>query len=1167
MIGTMHLAAIAGPDSGQVVELDGTWKTVGRAGEHACIDKQTSRAHFQIRLRRSANADSARPPSTGMRKRHETGISLTGKKRGGESAGWIEPATASLIAQIQDLDSANGTYRLRPLRILPKAGYRLWWARRTREVHLRVGECMWAGANVWQLRRAPTSLALTDLIPAEASTKRARNWRWLYLLLPALSLSWLLGRWLAGQAVLLALTAVAAAVGYGVWRHHTRRLLERLDAARIVFGFLQLMGEAGSFRGEGEADSFSTERVPNTHRPWTIDLTASTQVVARTLQVPWRKRDPHSPLAKLAIVRLKVSPTRSESVGVGDTLRVLATHEGWETWVATQVILQARARGLDPRFRLAAQTWSVYAAGGQQLITLTSSRAQTQTRAGTPPRIPQDAPAWERQRHTDHLLNIGGRAPHFDLGSTQWAQPETQRPNARSHLPTAVQTSALPGIYPPLSQGQGERGLKATIGIGNAGPVTIDLAREGPHVLVAGTTGSGKSEALRTWLWQLVRRYHPDALRLVLIDYKGGAGLGEFSELPHCEGVFTDLDEARTTRVFHALRRELKRREQELAARRLRDIAQWEEQDRANAPARLLCVIDEFRALVQTHPHLMEQCIDLAARGRSLGMHLIAATQSPAGVVSPQIRANLTMRVCLRVAQVGDSMDVLGSDLAVKLPPVAGRALLDSGSGVREVQWALTSGETAHKIAASAATAASGRKEVTRLWQPPMTARQAATWLQAHYLESAGVTGAAEVVNAENSPRAAGGSTGPAASLAGSDAGAPLAGSAFAVAEDPVSGQLSSLDLSQPVVALANDRSRRALFDQVQACLPSSVRIGHAGPAHRSGHWFIPVQEVNTAAPALRVAAENAVPILIEDLATWWAHCDYQWGTGMGEKLWQTLQRHRRAQLLVGAAVEDITRMRTFTRQLLCAPPNLATSLGLGREVGSALTDAAAFSDQAQQMTWVTTKWDDLPVSRVVPADPQGGMTELNAPAGGSYLATHCAPLQGGMAEINAPAGGGPSGKPVGHSRRHLSDHTGRERGSSPAGAATPGPHFELQMALQSHLLTGSFLQMVRHQRQLPTKEVIVFPGAESDPSEREEVASACAAAGWECVFVEDATVLAQPNKYRRLMRENLTLWFLPSAMLCRILQLPCEVAGGWGGTHLWAVCSDLTWRVHLSAR
>lgn len=216
--------------------------------------------------------------------------------------------------------------------------------------------------------------------------------------------------------------------------------------------------------------------------------------------------------------------------------------------------------------------------------------------------------------------------------------------------------------------------LPVPIGVCAAGTYTLDLVTQGPHALVAGTTGAGKSEFLVTWILQLATRFSPAALNFVLVDFKGGSAFGPLADLPHTTGMLTDLDYQSTSRALSSLRAELKSRERLFASRGFRDYQQAAAT--GDAPARLVVVIDEFRELGTAHPELLDELTSLATLGRSLGVHLVLATQRPAGIVDSQIRANMNLRVCLRVLSATDSTDVLGKSGAESLPAIAGRGLV-----------------------------------------------------------------------------------------------------------------------------------------------------------------------------------------------------------------------------------------------------------------------------------------------------------------------------------------------------------------------------------------------------------------------------------------------------------------------------------------------------------
>ncbi len=224
------------------------------------------------------------------------------------------------------------------------------------------------------------------------------------------------------------------------------------------------------------------------------------------------------------------------------------------------------------------------------------------------------------------------------------------------------------------------------IGAGYEGAAVLDLAADGPHGLIGGTTGSGKSELLQTMIASLAAANRPDELTFVLIDYKGGAAFRDCAELPHTLGMITDLDGHLTQRALASLDAELRRREQLLADVGVKDIVEYRakrDRDPELPPLpRLLLVIDEFATLVRELVEFVPGLISLAQRGRSLGLHLILATQRPAGAVSNEIRANTNLRIALRVTDRTESSDIINAPSAAAISPYTpGRALVRRGDG------------------------------------------------------------------------------------------------------------------------------------------------------------------------------------------------------------------------------------------------------------------------------------------------------------------------------------------------------------------------------------------------------------------------------------------------------------------------------------------------------
>lgn len=200
----------------------------------------------------------------------------------------------------------------------------------------------------------------------------------------------------------------------------------------------------------------------------------------------------------------------------------------------------------------------------------------------------------------------------------------------------------------------------------------LKLNADGPHFLLAGTTGSGKSQLLQTMLLSGAFRYPPQRLSYLLIDFKGGAGLGALSPLPHSVQFLDDLDLPQVTRALAYLRADVMARESlfsRLGVNGYRDYLRGCAA-RHELPAfpEMVIVVDEFKMLVETMGDAMNELMRISTIGRSLGIHLILATQRPQGAVSADIRANIGTTLCLRTASELESQNVLGGPEASRIP-------------------------------------------------------------------------------------------------------------------------------------------------------------------------------------------------------------------------------------------------------------------------------------------------------------------------------------------------------------------------------------------------------------------------------------------------------------------------------------------------------------------
>lgn len=255
---------------------------------------------------------------------------------------------------------------------------------------------------------------------------------------------------------------------------------------------------------------------------------------------------------------------------------------------------------------------------------------------------------------------------------------------AAQHVPGQVRLLDLLGLQQPsgallaAAWATSDRTPRAVLGRTAKGTYAVDLVRDGPHTLVAGTTGAGKSELLQTLIAALAATMPPTAIQFVLVDYKGGAAFRDLADLPHTVGLVTDLDAHLTRRALRSLAAELNRRERMLAAAGASDLADYS----GTAPVpRLLIVVDEFAALAKELPDFVSGLVAIAARGRSLGIHLVLATQRPGGAVTPEIRANTSLRIALRVTDEGESRDIVDQAGAAGISKhTPGRALIRAGT-------------------------------------------------------------------------------------------------------------------------------------------------------------------------------------------------------------------------------------------------------------------------------------------------------------------------------------------------------------------------------------------------------------------------------------------------------------------------------------------------------
>ena len=648
LAGPWHLAVLDGPDRGLVMAVrDGAF--LGR-GE-VLSDPLVSRRHLRLRL------------------------------YGGR-----------VLAQ--DCGSANGSYRYWHLGL---------WLRVRRETRMKEGALLRLGDSVLELRRRPCDL----VVAAPATQASSTAWLMVGSLVCVLVM--------AGSAVIALRTGSRGAMGMVMVAP-----MVTMTLMRLVPFLQQRRAQRAGRTGRAGGVRWRARRRRRGHRPG------------------WRRHEPDPATMLMAVAaRSSMSQSVRESPSEGST-PASAAQEVLAAWSAARrrrcvlTLCDGESLALVGKGSGNALRWWC-----AQLLARNEVRV---TVLDDPPGVPQH----ERAGHRDSAQSEGWKAADDRLGlRLAWGpqahprsaqivtcshdevppQALSTRPapaGAPSYSPTwweavrhlsrsritsprrsSSQADGIPDLVPlstvmddledhelrarwqeqTHSPARNAPALSAVLGVGAQGPVRADLVADGPHALLAGTTGSGKSELLISWLVQLALSRAPDRLTLVLVDYKGGAAFGPLAGLPHTAGVLTDLDPAGTQRALSSLEAEVRRRERILAAHGAKDLSCLP--PRVVVPD-LVVAVDEFATLAGEHAEVLESLVRIAAQGRSLGIHLILATQRPQGAVSPAIRANTSLRVCLRVLDAADSRDVLGHDGAARIGHHPGRVLVSGAGSVQE---------------------------------------------------------------------------------------------------------------------------------------------------------------------------------------------------------------------------------------------------------------------------------------------------------------------------------------------------------------------------------------------------------------------------------------------------------------------------------------------------
>lgn len=257
---------------------------------------------------------------------------------------------------------------------------------------------------------------------------------------------------------------------------------------------------------------------------------------------------------------------------------------------------------------------------------------------------------------------------------------------AQHTIPYPVRYLDLVGIHRPSGDDVLERWnsqdgphTQVILGADASGPVTVDLAVQGPHTMLGGATGAGKSILLQTLVTALLLANSPDELNLVLVDFKGGSAFLPFQQCPHVVALIRStgqtpadtFDEAAAHRVLASVRAEVRRRESLLApyGGEIDHYGQARRND-PDLPAlpRLVMIFDEFARVLESSPDFLSELVNVAAKGRSLGMHLVLATQSLQGKTSPEMKNNIDLRITLRQNEPADSLEILDVPDAAAIP-------------------------------------------------------------------------------------------------------------------------------------------------------------------------------------------------------------------------------------------------------------------------------------------------------------------------------------------------------------------------------------------------------------------------------------------------------------------------------------------------------------------
>lgn len=327
-------------------------------------------------------------------------------------------------------------------------------------------------------------------------------------------------------------------------------------------------------------------------------------------------------------------------------------------------------------------------------------------------------PSGLRLTRTPNGAPIVATPDRLDIGTAeQWARSLTPMRDritfarAANAIPGRVRFLDLLGIDNPTPDAvlnqwdqQDAPTTRVVLGADASGPVYVDLAKQGPHTMLGGATGAGKSILMQTLVTSLLLANRPDAMNLVLVDFKGGSAFLPFENCPHVVSLIRStgetaadvFDAAAAARVLASVRAEVSRRESVLARYNgeIDDYWRRRRSDNTLPPLpRLVMVFDEFARVLESSPDFLKELVNVAAKGRSLGMHLVLGTQSLQGKLSPELRNNISLRISLRQNEAADSSEVLGVPDAATIPgTLRGRGMIMCTTSERRIPEAFQSG-------------------------------------------------------------------------------------------------------------------------------------------------------------------------------------------------------------------------------------------------------------------------------------------------------------------------------------------------------------------------------------------------------------------------------------------------------------------------------------------